>query len=67
MMWTDDPVRDAYRYSEEREAYLKTRPVCAACGCAILGNVLQTRCRGKRVYFCEECVEDVTRDFEEDF
>lgn len=56
MFFTDDPVRDAQRYYEEKEQELERLPKCADCGEPIQDEYCVEIGEGK--YICEHCLEE---------
>ena len=59
MYRTDDPVRDAERYSAAVERWMDTRPICECCGLPI------TEEKAYRIddkLYCPDCVMEVDTD-----
>ena len=61
-MFTDDPVRDAERYSAEQDRQLARLPKCTCCGNPIQQD--HVVCIGGKLY-CDSCIEDFTHDIED--
>ena len=58
MFWSDDPLRDFDRWSEEQERREKACPICACCGDRITDEEgLATRIKGRTYRFHTDCLE----------
>ncbi len=57
-MWTNDPVADYERYSNDMESALEQLPECTFCGNHILDDYLY-EIDGD--YYCEECMKELFR------
>lgn len=67
MYYTDDPIRDAERYAEEKDKLLESLPTCETCGDAIQdtycfrvnGELICKHCMmGYHLVWIEELTED---------
>lgn len=54
-MWSNDPVMDAENYTDERDSWIESRPVCCECGDHITSE-WRFFIGGK--YYCERCMDD---------
>lgn len=55
MYYTDDPLRDFMRWSDDQEEELRNRPVCVCCDEYIqedYGYYIN------REWYCEKCIRD---------
>lgn len=55
MNWTNDPERDADRYSEEGEAWVASRPICSECGEQITDDEAY---HIRKRWYCRSCMRD---------
>lgn len=60
-MWTDNPIKDSYRYQAEQDKYsdwLESMPKCDNCGKHITDRTLwelSFKCLGKTIVLCDHC------------
>ena len=64
MAWTDDPIADFHRHEQEREDWLRKRPVCCECDQHIQGERL---CEFEGETICLDCLKENHLKFTEDF
>lgn len=63
MIWTDDPIGDAERYSAAMDRAERELPRCKVCGNRILGSVYDD---GKGNDLCLLCWEEMWEDEEQE-